>query len=171
MKIGRVFLLLVCLSILTPVSLSATPNVAPLFSSANLVQIGKDSRTHACLIKLNQQTILSFDCAFSYEPRVLAHFNSNVEPFHDVIVIQESPMGSACNGGPLHIIGLGESNRPHVFEAIDFCGGVDPVLRQVGGEIRIFFPGGPPNLGESTIPEEVWILDRGDLFQEKHTAK
>ncbi len=133
----------------------------PLFLTVN-------KATNKCEYKIKEQTILSFDCEYSYTPDVLGVFNGNFNEFTQLVVIQESPMGNACNGGPLHLIAFNKKTKPFIFKPIDFCGGKDPILKGDAKSVTITFPGGPPNRGEGYIPTETWYFNGKISKQRAH---
>jgi hypothetical protein len=79
-------------------------------------------------------------------------------------------MGNACNGGPLHVLGLGKSHHLALPPPIDFCGGADPVIRRSGSKVVIELPGGPPNRGTGHLPGETWIFEKGSLLRQPAAA-
>ena len=119
--------------------------------------------TSVCNIELNNNSILKFKCDYDYLPKIAGHFKGKIGTFSELIVLQERPMGNACNGGPLHIIGLRENKSFHISGPLDFCGGKSPIIKQTGEIITITFPGGPPNRGEGIIPTENWTYRDGHL--------
>ena len=69
-----------------------------------------------------------FDCESQFSPIALGIFKLKDEDFEEVLVIQERPMGNACNGGPIHVFGVQSSGKFKPFGTMDFCGGQDPVI-------------------------------------------
>jgi len=117
-----------------------------------------------CSLSLNGQLLLNLDCVASFLPVFLGKFGKT-GPFDQVVVLQESPKGNACNGGPLYLIGMGRNKSSAVFGPVDFCGGRSPVFSKGADSITIIFPGGTPNIGTGHIPDEKW------LFHDKKVTK
>lgn len=122
-----------------------------------------DNRTSECSVLLNNKPILKFDCEGAFLPKVVADFRGTLGKLDEVVVLQETPMGNACNGGPLHFIGLRKDKSYRVSGPLDFCGGKYPVIKHQGEIISIIFPGGPPNRGSGHIPTEKWKYRNGQL--------
>ncbi len=131
------------------------------------LEIAAANRSEQCVAKLGGNVIRTFDCSASFQPAVVAHYRGPIGRFSDVLVIQERPMGNACNGGPLHVVGLEKPNRISTPEKVDFCGGADPVVRRAGSQVMITLPGGPSNRGAGRVPTEVWTFDNGELFKRR----
>jgi len=98
-------------------------------------------------------------------PRILTSFRDRLAPYDEIVVLQQSTAGNACNGGPIWFLGLMRSGAFTVSEPIDFCGGADPLIERRGGAIRLTFPGGPPNHGTEPVPTEVWQFKNGKAHQ------
>ena len=126
-----------------------------------------NDKTHECNFFLNNTPILNIKCEFAYLPEVLSHFRGKIGSFDEVIILQESLMGNACNGGPLHLIALKKSKTFLISGPIDFCGGSTPVIEREGEGISITFPGGAPNRGTGHVPVERWIFVNGQLKKEQ----
>lgn len=124
------------------------------------LELGDKTAAGQCPVLLGGAVVLRIDCRTSYPPRVLGRFMGDFGRFEEVIVVQEQPMGNACNGGPLHFLGI-RNDGHEVSGPIDFCGGADPVLTHDGDRLRVTFPGGPPNRGETAVADEVWHYEDG----------
>lgn len=130
---------------------------------AGKVSLTRNEKTAQCEVLLDHKPILTMGCEFAYLPEITAHFRGTLGRFDEVVVLQENPMGNACNGGPLHLIGLKKNKTYNVSGALDFCGGKDPIIEHKGEIISITFPSGPPNRGSGHIPAERWIFQNGQL--------
>ena len=168
---AKYFVIFFSLIIFSPCVLAAEVAVKQVETRLGKLSVEKNRQSNKCTISFSGKALLDWDCEFSYSPSVLGHFDKNVAPFDDVIVVQERPQGNACNGGPIRIIGLAKGNAPKLFKLIDFCGGADPVLTQVQNELKILFPGGPPNRGQGFIPDELWILKDGSISKASSARK
>jgi hypothetical protein len=149
------------------VACAAAPDPArTLKTAAGELRVGASDAAGQCPVALAGKTLKAFDCRTSYPPRILGHFKAGFGRFQEVVVLQEQPMGNACNGGPLHVLairaGAGELAGP-----VDFCGGSDPVLEQDGTSLIVKFPGGSPNRGEVSVLDEVWRWDDGRVTRVK----
>jgi hypothetical protein len=122
-----------------------------------------NNKTLECSVLLNNKPILKFDCEGAFPPKVVADFRKELGKLDEVVILQEAPMGNACNGGPLHFIGLRKDKSYQVSGPLDFCGGKTPVVKHQGEIISITFPGGPPNRGSGHIPTEKWKYHNGQL--------
>jgi hypothetical protein len=160
-------IVLIQVSVKTATASDASQKV---FTSSGLVEVALIDESKKCEIRLSGKVILSWDCTFSYAPHVLGPYKG-VQPFNDVLVLQEAPQGNACNGGPIRVLGFAKGKEVKAFKTIDFCGGEDPVLKQEGNELKILFPGGPPNRGTGAIPDELWILKEGSISKGVLTRK
>lgn len=130
---------------------------------AGNVRFTRNEKTSQCEVLLEHKPILKIECEFAYVPKITAHFRGTLGRFDEVVVLQENPMGNACNGGPLHLIGLKKDKSYYVSGPLDFCGGKDPIIELQGEIISITFPSGPPNRGSGHIPAERWIFQNGQL--------
>ena len=74
-------------------------------------------------------------------------------------------MGNACNGGPIHFLGIRQSGAFQLSGPLDFCGGPDPIVKQDVPLITVTIPGGPPNRGAGTLATEVWCYEAGKLVK------
>jgi hypothetical protein len=110
-------------------------------------------------------------CENSFRPKIVSHHHSRIGRFADVVVIQEQPQGNACNGGSLHILGIGNDDRVAPVKVIDYCGGPDPVFARRGDAVQITLPGGAPNRGDAVIPQTVWTFRNGTLTQDQTQTK
>ena len=141
------------------ISCSALAEENKADSVAGTIQYNINKSNHQCEFLLNNKVILNFDCGFSYTPQLLGTYNGSFGEFIQVLIFQESPMGNACNGGSLHLIGIRKDKSQLIIKPIDFCGGADPAITNTQNSINITFPGGPPNIGEGTIPTESWVFN------------
>ena len=98
-------------------------------------------------------------------PAILTSFRDGLAPYDEVVVLQQSTAGNACNGGPIWFLGLTRSGSFTISAPIDFCGGADPVIERRGAAIVLTFPGGPPNHGTEPVPTEVWEFANGKARQ------
>lgn len=142
---------------------SAAPAPPTLKTLAGPLSYGRNLQNQHCEIKLNGKLIQHWDCEFAYDPRLLGHFKGQLGPLAEVIVLQELPMGNACNGGSLHFIGITPKKQLKLSAPMDFCGGKDPVLKRQDQGLLITLPGGPDNHGEGLIPTERWRYHNGKL--------
>jgi hypothetical protein len=126
----------------------------------------KDEIIMECITSLNKKTILHFDCEFALEPKVIGDFRGYLGTMDEVIVLQERLLGSACNGGPLHIIGLRKNKSYLVTGPLDFCGGKAPIIEHNNNSIFITFPSSPQNRGPGIILTEKWFYRNGELKKE-----
>lgn len=147
-----------------PVSGRTVPTVA------GELKILEKNASGQCVVLLAGKAVHKLDCQFSYPPNLLGHFKGSFGSFQEVVVWQESPMGNACNGGPLHFLGIRGGGGYELSPPLDFCGGADPVLKQEAGRIVVTLPGGAPNRGPGTIPTRVWVYENGKLTKTKELA-
>ena len=155
-------LMLVGLSLLfSPAAYAEQSSIA---SVAGPLQLEHAEGSTECLLQLAQTPLLTIDCEAAYLPTVIGNFTGSFAGMQQILVLQESPMGNACNGGTLHIMALGRDKR-YRLEEIEFCGGKDPVLQKQGDTILITLPGGPLNHGPGIRPTERWAYRNGRLLK------
>ncbi len=130
---------------------------------AGIFEIKPKGSNGNCEALLAGKLVRSFECEYSYTPGIIAYYDKGNGKFENVVVIQESPMGNACNGGALHILGIQKDGSFSIADPIDFCGGRNPVVEKKETRVRITFPGGPPNRGSGYIPTVVWEYSNGVL--------
>lgn len=128
-----------------------------LSTVAGEVKYAFNEKTSECIFLLNDKPIHKIGCDAAFLPEVISNFQGELSSIDQLIVVQERPMGNACNGGPLHFIGLRKDQSYSVSSPLDFCGGKDPVLKRKGMDVFITFPGGPTNRGIGKIPTERWL--------------
>jgi hypothetical protein len=134
---------------------------------AGEIRYVRSEKTSECSVLLNDKLILKIDCEGAFLPDVVGDFREKLGKLDELVILQEMPMGNACNGGPLHFIGLSKNKSYRVSGPLDFCGGKAPVIKHQGEIISITFPGGPPNRGTGYIPTEKWIYRNGQLKKVK----
>lgn len=91
----RYSMLLLCISF----ALSISSNTATA-NEALIVNAFVDKNT--CNIKVNNELIASYKCEFSRAPSILS-YSYLYEAGKQILVFIDSPMGNACDGGPLHV--------------------------------------------------------------------
>lgn len=123
------------------------------------IQYAINEDSSQCEFKHQEQLLMSFSCEFAYPPSVLGVFDGEFGEFTQVVILQESPMGNACNGGNLHLLGIRADNSAKDAGEISFCGGLDPELKIDPKQIIILFPGSTPNRGEGETESEMWVFD------------
>ncbi|MCB0329292.1 MAG: hypothetical protein KDD70_06505 [Bdellovibrionales bacterium] len=137
-------------------------------SSAEVSSVFRFTRKDSdCVLLYREAPVRRFDCSSNEEPALKGYFNGKHGEATSVLIVQEQPLGNACNGGPIHLIPEIENKRIGAPKSIDFCGGQDPIFAQAKEGLVILIPGGPPNRGEGTIPSEVWLYDGVELVQYK----
>jgi hypothetical protein len=124
-----------------------------------------------CRITLGSKLISETDCKFSLAPIVLKHYKGGVSPFDEVVVLQEVPMGNACNGGLIQFVGIKQNGSYEFSEEVDFCGGPDPVIKRAANKIMVFVPSHSPNRGAGYIPSETWMYENGQVRQLKSKGR
>lgn len=116
-----------------------------------------------CLLTLGQRELHRIDCDNAFPPALLGQFTNGLGRYDEVQVWQESPMGNACNGGPLHLLALRRDGTAVAAPPLDFCGGAAPQLQRQGTAIVITAPGGPRNRGEGRTATQRWRFLDGVL--------
>jgi hypothetical protein len=165
------------LALTIPILLLSTAHVPAqekaetLTTAAGELVVFRVESSGRCGITLGGKAILDADCQYHYAPRVLGHFKGGIRPFDEVVVLQDSPMGNACNGGPLWFLGINRDGSHKISEKIDFCGGRDPVVKRGADRVTVLLPGGPPNRGKGYIPSETWVYQDGKVRQLKAGKK
>jgi len=141
-----------------------------VMTGAGKVEITKLADNKSCELKIKNRVIHQYDCEFSYLPTIIEHFKGNFSPFTEILVIQEWPMGNACNGGAIRFLGIKKKGTYILSKEIGFCGGPDPIVGQSRGKVLLIFPGSPPNRGDGNISTEVWIFENGKTIQLNYIA-
>lgn len=129
------------------------------------------NRQGLCLVRLRERVVHKIPCEHSFRPKIVSNHHGRIGRFADVVVIQEQPQGNACNGGSLHILGIGNDDRVAPVKVIDYCGGPDPAFARRGDAVQITLPGGAPNRGDAVIPQTVWTFRNGTLTQDQTQTK
>nr|CBA33934.1 hypothetical protein Csp_B21510 [Curvibacter putative symbiont of Hydra magnipapillata] len=152
----------VALILVTMMGLAAAEEKAVKTHGGEL-RYGKNETSGTCSISLSRRTLVQFDCADAYLPELIFQSSQHAKEQGQVLVIQENPMGNACNGGPIYVIGITADGSTVTSPRIDFCGGKAPVFSEQKEGLRITFPGGGRNHGKGKTPDEVWHWSRGQL--------
>ncbi|HEX7318568.1 MAG TPA: hypothetical protein VF297_31965 [Pyrinomonadaceae bacterium] len=138
---------------------------------AGELTIRETDETCAFEVRLAGKLLLKTDCqdeknpyAGTPLPVIYSYFpGDQIEPFDEVVLLQFNMFGNACNGGPLHFLGLKEDGTYQLSDEIDFCGGHRPVVTWGGNKATVLLPGGPPNRGTGYIPSEIWVYQGGKV--------
>jgi hypothetical protein len=136
-------------------------------TAAGVFEIKPKGNDGQCRALFAGKVVRSFECKSASTPKIIAHYSFGIGKFADVVVIQEQPMGNACNGGSLHILGVEKSGEHNITAPIYFCGGQDPVVEKKGAKILITFPGGPSNSGSGNARTVMWEYAEGTLVRTK----
>ncbi|MBS7458783.1 hypothetical protein [Coralloluteibacterium stylophorae] len=89
-------------------------------------------------------------------PQLLFRSEEPVAGWDEVLVLQESFPGNACNGGPLWVVALDRDGGQRADGPLDFCGGAAPAIRANASGLEIVVPGGPRNRVRGEVPAERW---------------
>lgn len=131
-------------------------------SFGSLLYSNKDSEKEPELLFNNQK----INNPFIYGcPTNLGLLNKNTEPFDEVLILQETGMGQACNDiGGLHFLGITKTgNTSFLNDSIDVCG-VEPIIDFNNNKLVI----NPIILDENIfgyIPSEIWKYQKGRVFR------
>lgn len=82
-----------------------------------------------------------------------------------ILVLIDSPMGNACDGGPLHIYSKTEDEKFKPLKTIDFCGGHYPSIISGPETFKINTPSIAVDGTSKTIPAETWELKNDELVK------
>ncbi len=144
---------------------------------AGTLTIKAEKTDCAYVIVVGGKTVLSTNCNDSADPnstfpipKVLNRFEGGPAPFDQVLVVQQTMLGNACNGGPIWFLGLRRDGSHVAYRQIDFCGGPDPVIHAEPGRIVVLAPGGPVNHGTGYVPAETWVFDGRAVHRTSTTA-
>lgn len=124
-----------------------------------------DNKT--CQGQIKNKTVFEFACVDQYPPQSLGLFKLKDKNYSEVLILQEAPMGNACNGGPLHLFGVNSNNQFTNLGTIDFCGGKDPIIKTTKNTITITFPTSSLNHGDGTSSTEKWQYTEGKISKLK----
>jgi hypothetical protein len=152
-----------------PPGSKVTAHRSTLVGELVITQLGDDWAAGPFRITLGDRLVMSTDNDKPVEgmpiPSILASFRGDVPPYDEIVVLQQSTAGNACNGGPIWFLGIHKSGEFHITEPIDFCGGPSPVIKRDRRGIVLTFPGGPPNHGTGWLPTAVWVFRGGEAKQ------
>ena len=82
--------------------------------------------------------------------KILRHFDGPGGA-RSILLLQVTPAGNACNGGPLFFVRLASNAPPQFSDVFDHCGGPDPMVGAMADKIVVSVPAHPPNRGTGTI--------------------
>ncbi len=137
-------------------------------TAAGLLEIKSKGQDGNCQATIAGKLIRAFDCRSASTPKIIAHDSFGIGRLADVIVVQEQPSGTGCNGGAVHILGVEKSGSCEVSTAINYCGGPDPVVEKKGAKILISLPGGAAaGTGSGQTTATVWEYSDGKLLKTK----
>ena len=121
-------------------------------------------------VTLNNDIILKTDgddesSRFNIFPviQILRRISKKILPFDEVIVFQQKMWGNACSGGPIWFLGLKKNGSFEVSDAIDVCGGEDPIIKEGLDKITVIIAGYSPKYGRGYIPGETWVYKNGKV--------
>lgn len=116
----------------------------------------------SCYVRLNKIKVkIPIECEYSHTPSILGKFTKGIQPYDEVIIIQDFPMGNACEGGSLYFLGLKSDGLNQFFDSVCYCGGPKPVIETASN--RIIFPAHGPNRGDGFIPQETYVYSNGEI--------
>lgn len=117
-----------------------------------------------CSIQIDGDTIDNYKCDYSRAPSIL-NYSYLYEADKKMLVIIDSPMGNACDGGPLHIYSKTEDGKFKPLKTIDFCGGHYPSITSGPETFKINIPSIAVDGTSKKIPAEIWELKNNELIK------
>ncbi len=111
----------------------------PIYPPADCPAGGKDGCAKVKALKATMESA-----------KILRHFDGPGGQ-KSILLLQASPGGNACNGGPLFFIRVAKDAAPQYSDVFDHCGGPDPMVGAMPDKILINVPAHPPNKGTGTI--------------------
>lgn len=117
-----------------------------------------------CSIQIDGETIDNYKCDYSRAPSVL-NYSYLYEAGKQMLVLIDSPMGNACDGGPLHVFIKNENEKFKPLKTIDFCGGHYPSITSGPETFIIKIPSVAVDGPGKKIPEEIWELKNNELVK------
>lgn len=143
-------------------------------TSAGLLQVEELERGCRYRVVLGAKEILQSDCERRATPAddapipaVHTYYKSGIEPFVDVVLLQQQMLGNACNGGPFWLVALRPDKSFFVSKLIDYCGGAPAEITWTAQQLELVFPSAPLNRGAGTSKTERWRFKEGVLRQIK----
>lgn len=127
-------------------------------------RINTSSENNTCSIKINDELVDSYKCDYSRAPSIL-NYSYLYEADKQILVIIDSPMGNACDGGPLHIYSKTEDGKFKALKTIDFCGGHYPSIISGPETFIIKIPSISIDGTDKKIPAETWELKNDELVK------
>ncbi len=126
-------------------------------------------------VALDEKVVLKTDCeSKSAEfhsfpiPSILGSFNTNVSPYDEIVILQQSMWANACGGGPVWVLGLKNNGSFKRLIAIDYCGDFDVMNKQIGNKIFItLHQSGIRNQGFGYFPQQTWVYENGMLTRRR----
>lgn len=123
-----------------------------------------------CSIKVDNELIDSYKCEYSRAPSILS-YSYLYEAGKKILVFIDSPLGNACDGGPLHVFSKTEDETYKPLKIIDFCGGHYPSITSGPENFMINIPSISIDGTDKKIPAEIWELKNNDLVKRKASVK
>ena len=171
-----IFVILVTLSVATTRAQERddSPFSGSLYTVAGLLKVIVHEESCRYEVVLNGKRIWHSDCHATSSaeadmpiPTIHTYYKQGVQPFAEVILMQQQMVGNACNGGPLWFIGLYQDGSYALSQRIAFCGGRQPIVTWSENKITVVLPGGPPHRGTRIIPTVTWVYENGQVKQTK----
>lgn len=148
------------LLVLSMIALPAIAAVTKLATSAGLVEVSRNEATNLCSVTWKGKALSAWACEYEYDPNVLRHVKQVSGGYDEVLVIQKSPQGNACNGGRILVFGVDNGSAVQEVGQIDYCGGPTPSVSATSSVLKISWPDAPPNRGSGIVPGEVWAVEK-----------
>jgi hypothetical protein len=117
-----------------------------------------------CSIEIDGGTIDNYKCNYFRAPFVL-NYSYLYEADKQIFVLIDSPMGNACDGGPLHIYSKTEDGKFKPLKTIDFCRGHYPLITSGPETFIIKIPSISIDGTDKKIPAETWELKNDELVK------
>lgn len=90
--------------------------------------------------------------------KLLRHFDGPGGQ-RSILLLQVTPAGNACDGGPLFFVRLAKDAPPQYSEVFDHCGGPDPMVGAMPDKILINVPEHPGSGGKAKVPAKSMEYD------------
>ncbi|WP_414149593.1 hypothetical protein ACMGG3_03795 [Enterobacter sp. BNK-18] len=127
-------------------------------------RINTSSENNTCSIKINDELVDGYKCEFYRAPSVWSH-SYLYEASKQIIIFIDSPMGNACDGGPLHVFSKTDDEKFKHLKTIDFCGGHYPSITSGPETFIIKVPSISIDGTDKKIPTEIWELNNDELVK------
>jgi hypothetical protein len=141
----------------------AEPSETFVASAIGELRLSRIDELKLCELAFGDRSLFTAPCETQAPPKLIRRIINPLGPMAEVLVFQEQPAGNACNGGPLHIVGISRRLKFLETRSIDFCNGAEPVFTLNGSAITITLTPWQTSSGEIALLTTRWLYSNGRL--------